>query len=384
MLLTKVRKSAYGMTAIIVLLIAAGCGGKPATQAPPPAEVKVMQVIQRDTPVTYEYVGQIKAKNEVQIRAKVSGNIVAKLVNGGATVQEGQPLFQIDRRQYESTLLSAQAQLAQAEAALSNSRLDTQRYQKLADQNAIARQTLDTQQSAEQQNSAVVSAYRAKVQQAADDLSDTLIVAPFSGRIDVNDLSIGSFVTAGSTTLATISSLDPVFVQFSMSETEYLRFAQLGRGTSPSEWGRDLKLVLSDGSQYPITGQIEQVDRGVASETGTLTLKAVFGNSQKLLMPGMFARVVAQGELRKGAILIPQRAVQQLLDKTFVTVVGEGDKAETRPVKMGPRVGNMWVVEEGLTSADRVVVEGATKVQPGTPLKVVMIGPEALQTPAKQ
>ena len=233
-------------------------------------------------------------------------------------------------------------------------------------------------------SAAVVSAYRAKVQQAADDLSDTVIVAPFSGRIDVNDLSIGSFVTAGSTTLATISSIDPVFVQFSMSESEYLRFAQLGKGTSPTEWGRDLKLVLSDGSQYPVTGQIEQVDRGVAAETGTLTLKAVFANSQKLLMPGMFARVVAQGELRKGAILIPQRAVQQLLDKTFVTVVGEGDKAETRPVKMGPRVGNMWVVEEGLSSADRVVVEGAAKVQPGTPLKVVMIGPEALQTPAKQ
>ncbi|HMM19192.1 MAG TPA: efflux RND transporter periplasmic adaptor subunit [Selenomonadales bacterium] len=365
------------------MTMAAGCGSKQAAQVSP-SEVKVMQVIQRDTPVTYEYVGQVKAKNEAQIRAKVSGNIVAKLVEGGATVQEGQPLFQIDRRQYEASLLSAQAQLAQAEAALSNSRLDTQRYQKLADQNAIARQALDTQQSTEQQNAAVVNAYRAKVQLAVDDLSDTLIVAPFNGRIDVNDLSIGSFVTAGSTTLATISSIDPVFVQFSMSETEYLQFAQLGRGTTPAEWGRDLTLLLSDGSQYPVTGQIEQVDRGVAADTGTLTLKAVFANPQKLLLPGMFARVVAQGEVRKGALLVPQRAVQQLLDKTFVTVVGEGDKAETRPVKMGPRVGNLWVVEEGLSPADRVVVEGAAKVQPGMLLKVVMIGPDDLQTPAKQ
>ncbi len=383
-MLTRVSKSIYcGIIAIIAMTMAAGCGSKQAAQVSP-SEVKVMQVIQRDTPVTYEYVGQVKAKNEAQIRAKVSGNIVAKLVEGGATVQEGQPLFQIDRRQYEASLLSAQAQLAQAEAALSNSRLDTQRYQKLADQNAIARQALDTQQSTEQQNAAVVNAYRAKVQLAVDDLSDTLIVAPFNGRIDVNDLSIGSFVTAGSTTLATISSIDPVFVQFSMSETEYLQFAQLGRGTTPAEWGRDLTLLLSDGSQYPVTGQIEQVDRGVAADTGTLTLKAVFANPQKLLLPGMFARVVAQGEVRKGALLVPQRAVQQLLDKTFVTVVGEGDKAETRPVKMGPRVGNLWVVEEGLSPADRVVVEGAAKVQPGMLLKVVMIGPDDLQTPAKQ
>ena len=122
----------------------------------------------------------------------------------------------------------------------------------------------------------------------------------------------------------------------------------------------------------------------MAQNTGTLALKAAFPNPQRLLLPGMFARIVTQGEIRKGALLIPQRAVQELLGKTFVTVVAEGDKAETRPVKMGSRIGSLWLVEEGLTVADRIVVEGAAKVQPGASLRVVMIGPDDLKTPVKQ
>jgi membrane fusion protein, multidrug efflux system len=379
------RKLCYfSLLILFTTLLTAGCGSRQAAQSPQAVEVKVMQVIQQDTPVTYEYVGQVKAKSEVKIQAKVSGNIVAKMVNGGATVTEGQPLFQIDRRQYEAALLDAQAQLAQSEAALSNAHLDTIRYQKLAAENAIAQQTLDTQLSTERQTAASVAAYRAKAQQASDNLADTVIVAPFSGRINVNELSVGGYVTAGSTTLATITSVDPVFVQFSMSENEYLQMAQLGHGTSPHEWGSNVKLILSNGSQYPLTGRIEQMDSGVATDTGTLTMKAVFDNPQKLLIPGMFARAVVQGEMRRGALLVPQRAVQQLLDKTMVTVVTANDTAESRLVKMGPRMGNLWVVEEGLNAGDRVVVEGYAKAQAGTPLKLVMIGPNDLQTSEKQ
>ncbi len=377
------RHYTFGLMVIGLLVVMTGCG-RQAAQAPAAVEVKAMQVIQRDTTVTYEFVGQVIAKNEVQIRARVSGIIVGKLVSGGAEVSEGQPLFQIDRRPYESALLTAQATLAQSEATLSNSHLDTLRYQKLASQQAIAQQIVDTAMSVERQNAAVVAANRARVQSAADDLQDTLLVAPFSGRIDVNDLAVGNFVQSGQTVLATMSSVEPVFVQFSMSENEYLRLAQLGRGAGSAEWGNSLKLVLSDGSQYPVAGRIEQVDRGLAQDTGTLTMKAVFDNPQKVLIPGMFARVVAQGEVRPGAMLIPQRAVQQLLGKTFVTVVGPDNKAESRPVTMGPRVGTMWVVEEGLTSADRIVVEGFLKTPPGTVMNVSMIGPADLQGSAKK
>lgn len=372
------------ISVLSAMVFTGGCaGGKPA-QAPQAVEVKAMQVIQQDTPVTYEFVGQVQAKSEVQIKAKVAGNLISKAVVGGANVVKGQELFRIDSRQYDATVLSARAQLAQSEAVLSNSRLDTMRYKQLAAQQAIAQQTLDTAQYTEMQNAAVVDANRAKLKQAEDDLQDTVIVSPIDGRVDVNDLSVGSYALAGQTVLATVSSVDPVFVQFSMSETEYLRFAQLNQGALPTEWGKNLKLVLGDGSQYPLSGNIEQVDRGLAQNTGTLTLKASFANPNRLLLPGMFARIVTQGEVRKGALLIPQRAVQELLGKTFVTVVGEGDKAETRPVKMGARIGSLWLVEEGLTTADRIVVEGSSKVQPGTPLKVIMIGPDELKTPAKQ
>ncbi|MDF2565257.1 MAG: acrA 1 [Massilibacillus sp.] len=373
----------FSLSVIFMALAMAGCSKQQANQAPPPVKVNAMQVVQQDTPVTYEFVGQVIAKNEVQIRAKVSGNIVEKMVTGGDNVTQGQPLFHIDRRQYEAALLESQGQLAQAEAVLSNSHLDTVRYQTLADQQAIAPQVLDTALSSERQNTALVNTNRARTQKAEVDLQDTLITAPFSGQIDVNDLSIGSFVQAGQTVIATLSSIDPIFIQFSMSENEYLHFSKLGRGTSPAEWGNNLKLILSDGTQYPLAGHIEQVDRGMTQDTATLTMKAAFDNPQGLLMSGMFARVVAQGELRPGALLIPQRAVQQLLGKTFVTIVGEDNKAETRPVKLGPRVNNLCVVEEGLTTTDRIVVEGFAKTPSGTLLSVEMIDPNELQPAAK-
>ena len=361
-----------------------GCSKQVAKTAPQAVEVKAMQVVKKDTPIAYEFVGAIEAKNQVQIRAKVSGNIVAKNVTGGATVSEGQPLFTIDSRQYNSALLNNQATAAQSEALLANARQNVGRYNQLASQGAISQQTLDNAVAVEEQNAAATNANWAKVQQAQEDIQDTVILSPLNGRIDISDLSVGSFVAAGSTIMATISSVDPVMVKFSMSENEYLQFAKKHQGASPIEWGGDLKLILSDGSTYPIAGKIEQVDQGLATGSGTLSFKAAFANPSKLLVPGMFARVAVQSEVRVGALLIPQRAVQQMLDKTLVTVVGDGDKAETRAVKMGTKVGNMWVVEEGLIENDRVVVEGFLKTPPGTPVTVIMIGPDDLQTPAKQ
>ncbi len=380
---SKVKLRNYILLVILSMVMISGCS-KQVAPAPQAVEVKAMQVARKDTPITYEFVGTIEAKNEVQIRAKVSGNIVAKMVTGGAEVSEGQPLFRIDSRQYNSALLTNQATAAQSEALLAKARKDVGRYSQLASQGAIAQQTLDNAVTEEQQSAAAANANWAKVQQAQEDIEDTTILSPLNGRIDINDLSVGSFVTAGSTIMATISSVDPVMVKFSMSENEYLQFAKNNKGVSPMEWGRNLKLILSDGSTYPITGQIEQVDKGLTTGTGTLSFKASCANPNKLLVPGMFARVAVQSEVRTGAFLIPQRAVQQMLDKTLITVVGEGDKTETRAVKMGSKVGNMWVVDEGVTENDRVVVEGFAKTPPGTPVTVIMIGPDDLQTPAKQ
>ncbi|MCC5464685.1 efflux RND transporter periplasmic adaptor subunit [Pelosinus baikalensis] len=354
------------------------------TQAPQAVEVKATKVVQRDTPIQYEFVGQVKSKDEIKIMSKVSGNIVAKMVNGGDLVYKGQPLFQIDDKQYRSAINSARATLNKSKVTLRNSQKDVERYQKLASVNGIAQQTVDANVSQAEEDAATVDVNQANLQQAEEDSQDTLIVSPVDGRIDVNDVSNGYYVVAGSTTMATVSSMDPIWVQFSMSENEYLNFAQLGNGTLPSNFKDNLKLTLSNGVEYPLIGHIEQIDKGVSDTTGTITLKAAFSNPQKLLLPGMFARVSAQGDVRKGALLIPQRAVKELLENTFVTVVTKDYKAESRSVKMGNKVGNMWIVEEGLTVDDCIVVEGIDKVKQGTTLKVTMIEPEDLQTPAKQ
>ena len=355
------------------LLARMGLLGKP-TMPPRVVEVKAMQVAGKDTPITYEFVGEIEAVDSAQIRAKVTGNIVEKYVTGGQAVKKGQVLFKLEPRQYETTVLSSDAATAESEAALSQIRQDVSRYKTLAAHGAIAQQTLDNALAQESQALARVEANRAKSQQARLDLNDTLVVSPIDGRIDVKDVSIGNYATAGQTTLATVSAVDRVRVKFNMSENEYLKLFARNQGIGSMEPGHKISIRLSDGQNYPMQGSIEQVDTGMGQGTGTMTLKAVVENPQKLLLPGMFARVVAAGEIRKDAIVIPQRAVQELLGKTFITVVGEGEKTESRPVKMGPRVGGTdWIVDEGLKPGERIIVEGALKTPPGTPVKVTMI-----------
>ncbi|TWH47167.1 efflux RND transporter periplasmic adaptor subunit [Sporomusa sp. KB1] len=345
--------------------------------------VKAMQVVTRDTPVSSEFVGQVKAKNEVKIMSKVSGNIIAKMVNGGDTVYKGQPLFQIDNKQYQSAIVSARASLNKAQATLNNTQKDVERYQRLASVKGVAQQTVDAYVSQAEEDAATVEVNRAALQQASENEQDTLIVSPVDGRIDVNDVSLGYYVAAGSTTMATVSSIDPVWVQFSMSENEYLKFIRSGNGSLPASFKEQLKLILSDGKEYPLSGHVEQIDRGISDTTGTITMKASFDNPQHFLLPGMFARVVVQETVRQGALLIPQKAVKQVLDNTFVLVVTDDNKAESRQVKLGDKIGDMWLVEEGLSANDRVVVEGIDKAKQGSSLQVTMIEPDAL-TPAKQ
>jgi membrane fusion protein (multidrug efflux system) len=372
------KKSVIWLT-VLFLMITTGCSKQQAARPPQAVAVKTMQVIQQDTPVTYEFVGEIVAKDEVPIQAQVSGNLARKLIKGGDVVHAGQPLFEIDRRHYVAAVADAQAQVAQAQASLSNVRRDVSRYQSLADQGGIPVQTLDTSVSQAEQTQALVNAYQAKLDQAENDLSDTVIVSPVDGRIGVGELSVGSYIQAGSTGLATVSTVDPVQVRFSMSENEYLKFAKLGN--TPDAWGQNLKLILSDGSEYPVAGHLDQIDRGLANQTGTLAMKATFANQQHLLVPGMFARIVAIGETRPGALLIPQRAVQEILNKTFVTTVGANNEAVNKQVTLGPKIGSLQIVEDGLTNQDVVIVEGFMKTQPGTPLQITMIGPDDLDIP---
>ena len=356
-------------------------------QAGGPAMVKAMQVIKRDTPLNYEYAGNIKGTDEVKITARVSGTVVEKYISGGEFVRAGQPLYKIDSRQYESALLSAQATLAQSQAnyqnalaTLQNAQVDNNRYQTLLAQNAISDQQAATQQSQVEAltaslnaQQAIIDSNAAMVKKAQEDLDDTIVYAPTDGKLDINDIDAGAYATAGNTVLVTMGSVNQVYAQFNVSENEYLKLSSFFNSDT-----NNVTITLSDGTEYPISGHLVQVDRSLTTNTGTLAINALFDNPDGLLLPGMFARVKVTGEVLPNAILIPQRAVQQLLDKTFVMVVGPDNKSVTKAVTVGDKIGSYWIVTSGLDTNDTVIVEGLTKLQEGVDLNVTMVTPEDL------
>ena len=367
-------RRSLGVLVAVVFVFAAmlsGCGNKQAGGARPTA-VKAMNVLRQDTPLTHVYAGQIMGTDEVQIRSRVSGNIVEKYIVGGQFVSAGQPLYRIDSRQYESALLQAQAVLAQSEATLNNARMDLGRYQQLYASAAISEQTLSTQQAQVNAYEAAVAANAALVRQAQENLDDTVIYAPMSGQLSVDDVAMGTFVSAGTTTLVSMGTSNPIFAQFSLSENEYLNFVEQAAKTG-GIGSVVVELTLSNGSKYPIIGHIVTSDRALAQQTGTLTVKALFDNPDGLLLPGMFARVSLIGDTLPNAILVPERAVQQLLGKSFVMLVGPDNKAVARTITLGDKIGSYYVVKDGLDTSDIVVVEGLTTLQEGGDLAVTMV-----------
>ena len=373
------KKKVMALALVIASMLAVtGCGGK---QAAGPAEtlVKSMQVIKRDTPIVYEYSGFVEAQNEVQMKARVTGMITEKYVNGGDKVEKGQLMFVIDPRTYQATSWNYQAQVASAQADLSRVRRDADRYQQLYDQGAISKQTLDNTMAELEQSEAKVEAQKALLSSAQVDLGETNVVAPFSGKVSANDLAVGTFVTAGTTVLATISNSDPVRVKFSLAEAEYLKLVatKAADGTAPLE---NLTIVLADGSTYPLKGKLTQVDRSISEGTGTLTLKAEFDNPDKVLLPGMFAHLQANVGTKKDALLVPQRAVTEIMYKTFVYVVNSENKVEMKEVKLGARVGRLWVVESGLDGTENIIVEGTQKVKKGSAVKAEAMTEQDLDT----
>ena len=378
--MTNGKKKLLGMalSAMLAAGIFAGCGGQQAQQGPQGTPVKAMKVLKQDTPLTSEFAGQVRGKEEVKILPRVSGAIVEKYVHGGQFVNEGQPLYRIDRRQYEAAVLSAQATLAQSQATLDNAIIDLQRDEELLASAAISEQTVTTQRARVNEYGAVVEANAALLQRAQDNLDDTVVYAPMHGRLDVNDVAVGTYATSGQTALVTIGTVDPVYVQFSISETEYLKVMNIPAQSTGSVEDVIVSITLTDGNMYPQKGRIVQADRALSENTGTLTMKALFPNPSGILLPGMFARVRLSGETVPGALLVPQRAIQQVLDKTFVLVVGDDGKSQARSVELGPKVGSYYIVTRGIVESDNVIVEGLTKLQDGMDLQVTTVTPDQM------
>ena len=355
-------------TLLVALLSLAACKepAKPVAAALP--EVVVQTVVGQTTPLTVDLVSEIKAYREVDLSPRVSGVIVKQTFKPGQKVKEGELLFNVDPRAYDEAIIDAQAKLAESEAVLSRSRQDVARYKPLLPDNAIPRQTYDQAVASEQQNAAVVQARRAGLEKVKLDRSYADVRSPIAGQIGLQKVEVGGLATAGQTVLATVSTLDPVVAYFSIPEVDYINFARRHL-TVKRESKTPIELILADGSTYVQSGTLDFADRALNPATGTLTLRAVFPNPDGLLRPGMNTRVRIVYEVAQNALLIPQKAVTELLGKQFASVVVDGDKVEQRPIRTGARIGDQWLVEEGLKAGERIVVEGLQKAKPGAVVK---------------
>lgn len=368
----KMRAAALAAAACMGAVFLTGCGSS-AQQKSSAVSVKAMKVVQQDTKVSHDYSGQVKSMDAVVIKPKVSGSIVEKYFKSGQPVTEGQALYKLDDRQYESEVLSARSNVDKALTNLNNSMIDLGRYQKLQASGAIAEQTLTTQEATVASNRSSYDDAEALLKKAQENLDDTVIRAPISGKLSVDDVAVGTYATAGNTALVSVGSINPIYVQFSISENEYLNFRlgpapEDGNGERPKP--PTATLTLSNGQKYDESTTNYIADRELSESTGTLTIKAIFDNNDGVLLPGMFARVTVEGQPLKDAILVPQRAVQQVLDKSFVIVVGADNKSVSKMVTLGDQVGSYYVVKSGLTKDDNVVVEGLTNLKEGQELNV--------------
>lgn len=340
------------------------------------------EVLQQDVPIYFDWIGTTEGYVNAQIRPRVQGSLQSREYKEGSLIKAGQLMFTIDPREYQAALDQALGDLGRAEANLGKTQLDVARFTPLAKEGAISQQELDNAIQAHQANKASVEANRAMVERAKLNLSWTKVTAPITGIAGISVAQIGDLVTS-STLLTTISQVDPIKVYYPISEQEYLHFAQrireveAGRGAQ----GASLELTLADGSVYPERGTFSLADRQVDLRTGTITVQGLFPNPENILRPGQYAKIRVAAETRKGALLVPQQAVQQLQGSHQVAVVGDDNKVDIRSVKVGEQVGNMWIITQGLKPGERIVVAGVQKVKTGM---VVNPKPSVAEPPPAQ
>jgi membrane fusion protein (multidrug efflux system) len=388
-------------------IFSAGCQ-REQKPAPPPPLVEVLPVVQRDVPVHLEWIGTADGLVNATIRAQVMGYLIRQNYREGEFVKKGKVLFEIDPRPFEVALKQARANLDQAGANLEQARAEVTRQEAryvvakanlarirpLADQNAVSKKDLDDAIGTEQSTRASVLAARAAVsaaqaavgvaEAAVDkarlDLEFTRLTSPVDGIVGIAKAQIGNLVGPGQLEeLTTDSTVDPIKVYISVSEQEYM--AAMEMHTQPQKMPLDL--ILTDGRVYPHKGEFALADRQVDVKTGTIKVGALFQNPGNLLRPGQFARVRALVKVKKGALLVPQRAVTELQGNYQVAVVGPDHKVDIRPVKAAERVDLLWVIDEGLKPEERVIVEGIQKVRQGMTVNAKPFGAPAPPKPAE-
>jgi membrane fusion protein (multidrug efflux system) len=359
--------AAWAATAVV--MTAVGCKKQAPTALPPPV-VQVMEVTATNVPLHTEFIGQLDSPQNVEVRARVEAFVEQIPFAEGTEVKQGALLFKLDDRPYQQKLAAAKGSLGEAEAALAKYQADVDRLKPLAEKRAVPKQDLDNALASVDVGKAGVISAQARVESTQLDLSYCQVHAPTNGLIGAKQVSIGELVGKGSPTLmATMSTLDPIWFYCNISEVQYLRAESETRRTGKKLAELPIALVLGDGSVHKALGKFVFIDRAVDVKTGTLRVRAEFLNPDKVLRPGMFARIKVDRGLRPDSILVPERAVTELQGKNFAWVIGADNMATQRAVKVGETIGENLLILEGLKPGERIVTEGLQKVREGAPVQ---------------
>lgn len=339
-----------------------------------PVEVTVQTVAARDTPVSFEYVGQTQSSRQVQIVARVSGFLDKRVYTEGSFVKAGQVMFQQDARPFQVQVDAAKAALAEQQARQKVADDNLARVKPLAERKALSQRELEDAIGAAASAAAAVEVAKANLEQAKLNLSYTTITTPVSGLSSFSKVQDGQYVNVVDSQLTYVAQLDPMWVNFSVSENDMLALRseqQAGQLKLPPTGGFDVAVVLANGKTFPTKGRITFESADFNQQTGTFLFRATLANPEGLLRPGQFVRVQVSGAVRPNAILVPQPSVLQGAQGHFVVVVDKENRAQIRPVEVGPWHGDDWFILKGLAPGDVVVTDGMVRVSPGAPVKVV-------------
>ncbi len=366
-----------GTGALLAILLSVGptltLAQTPAAR--PPTLVSVVEVKPETTPATFEFTGKTASSRQVEINARVEGYLDKIAYIEGSLVKQGQLLFQLDSKPFQASLDNAKANLAQEKALLTRAQQTLARVKPLAKQNAVSQQDLDNAIANVLESEAKVQAAQANVEQAQLNLGYTTIRSPLTGLSSSSNYREGALIRSGGSgsQLTTVVQIDPIWVNFGVGENEVLKIRtqhKAGQLQGPKLSEVDVELILADGTSYPQKGQITFVDPVINAQTGTYNIRAVVPNPNNQLNPGQFVRVQLKGAIRPNVIMVPQVAVMQGPNGKFVFVIGPDNTAVAKPIQVGDWYGDQWIINSGLEAGDRVVVDGAVRLQPGAPLQI--------------
>lgn len=357
---------------LIILLIILLSTRKSKSTTPMPS-VSVTQVKPKDTPITIEFVGQTQSSHQVEIRARVNGFLDQRTYTEGSIVKANQELFKIDPKPFQAQLDAQKGALAEQQARLVTANANLARVQPLVKLNALSQKDLDEATGQQQAAAAAVEIAKANVSQAELNLGYTTIYSPIAGQSSYSRVQDGTYINPQNNFLTYVNQIDPIWVNFSVSENELLKYrgeATRGLFLAPIDNAYVVEVVLADGSLYPEKGRITFKDAEYNAQTGTFLVRATITNSKALLTAGQFLRVRLLGGIRPQAINVPQQAVFEGAHGPFVWIVDKQNKAQIREVELGPVNGNKWFIDRGLSTGDRVIVDGMMKLTAGTMVNI--------------